>query len=150
MKISKRVSDIYELELSFSIWDPASKYERLAREMDQCLRALNADPVPQHSKPKYGWKRAGLPGVGTNPWAQVRPLLLLKGSCPETSGHRDQGAAWDRILQVSICPQSWSCATEIHIKIMSGESWSPRSANTPVNTGKTPLLFKFLAQVGPT
>ena len=33
--------------------------------------------------------------------------------------------------------QSWSCATELHIQIPPGESWSPRCADKPVSTGKT-------------
>ena len=33
--------------------------------------------------------------------------------------------------------QSWSCATALHTQIPPGESWCPRSAGTPVSTGKT-------------
>jgi hypothetical protein len=32
---------------------------------------------------------------------------------------------------------SWSCAIVLHTYILLGESWSPRSADTPVSTGKT-------------
>ena len=35
---------------------------------------------------------------------------------------------------------SGSCATALHTQILSGESWSPRSANRPVSTGKTTTL----------
>jgi hypothetical protein len=39
--------------------------------------------------------RTGLPGVLTCLWEQVIPSLLLRGICPEPSGQRNQGAAWD-------------------------------------------------------
>ena len=42
-----------------------------------------------------------------------------------------------RILPVSICLQSWPCATSLYIQIPLGESWSPRSADTPMSTGRT-------------
>lgn len=67
--------------------------------------------------PKYLQERAGLPGML---WAQVRPTLLLWGTHPETSGLRSGGAAWDKILPVSICTQSWSCATALHTEILPG------------------------------
>jgi hypothetical protein len=54
---------------------------------------ITAYTVPQCSTPKY---------LGTHPWAQVRPLLLRR-TCPEPSGCRNQGTARDRILQVSVC-----------------------------------------------
>ena len=38
---------------------------------------------------------------------------------------------------VFICVQSWSCATVLYTQILLGESWSPRSAVTPVSTGNT-------------
>jgi hypothetical protein len=43
----------------------------------------------------------------------------------------------DRILLVSTCTWSWSCARVLHTQILPGESWSPRSADMPVSTGKT-------------
>jgi hypothetical protein len=33
--------------------------------------------------------------------------------------------------------QNWSCATELHIQILPGESWSPRNAFIPTSTDKT-------------
>jgi hypothetical protein len=44
-----------------------------------------------------------LPGVWTCLWAWVRPPLLIRGTWPETSVQRNQGAAWERIFLVSIC-----------------------------------------------
>jgi hypothetical protein len=40
-------------------------------------------------------------------------------------------------MLVSICTRSWSCAIKLYTQILPGESWSPRSAYTPENTGKT-------------
>ena len=40
-------------------------------------------------------------GVLIGLWTQVGPPLMLRGTCPETSGHRDQGMPWDRSLPVS-------------------------------------------------
>ena len=67
---------------------------------------------------------------------QVGSPLLLRRTHMEPSGHRNQGAAWDRKLLVSICAQSWSCATELCTQIPPGESWSHRSTYTPVSIGK--------------
>ena len=47
-------------------------------------------------------------------------------------------------------PQGSPCATPLHTQILPGESWSTSSADTPVNTGKTTSLLKFLGQEGPT
>ena len=41
---------------------------------------------------------------------------------------------------------SWSCATELHTQIPSGESWSPRSTDKPVSTGKTTTSFQIPGQ----
>ena len=91
----------------------------------------------QSSIPKYHLERAGLPGMQTSLWPQVRLPLLLRGTCPEFSGQRNWGVAWDRSLLISLCSRSWSCAIVLHTQIRPGESWSPRSADTPVSTGKT-------------
>ena len=56
--------------------------------------------------------------------------------------------AWDRILSVSVCSRSWYCATALHIQIMPGESWSPRSAQTSVSTGKTTPFAQILGPRG--
>ena len=58
----------YKLKIIQSFWFPS---------------APGADPVPQLSKPKFLWERAGLPGVLTHLRAQVRPPLLLKYSAQE-------------------------------------------------------------------
>jgi hypothetical protein len=58
-----------------------------------------ADPMPQPSIPKYHRERAGLPGVLTT----TSQIPSLRGTCPEPSGHRNQGTSRDRILQVSVC-----------------------------------------------
>jgi hypothetical protein len=77
--------------------------------MQRVKRTLKggADPVPQRSIHKYHRKRTGLPRVLTHLRAQVRPPLLLKipgsrGALPESSEHRNQGAAGNRILKVSV------------------------------------------------
>jgi hypothetical protein len=62
-------------------------------------------------------------------WAQVRPPILLKGTCPESSGQRNWGA-WRRIPPVPICAWSWPCATVLQTQIPPGENWSPRSTDT--------------------
>jgi hypothetical protein len=91
--------------------------------------------VPKHSIPKYCLKRAGLWGVLAHLWAQVRPPLTSvqfsgpRETSPESSGHRNRGAAWDRILSVSFCAQNWSCATALLTQIHLRENWSPRSTN---------------------
>jgi hypothetical protein len=94
-------------------------------------------PEPHCSIPKYYQERAGLPGVVAYLWEEIRPPLLLWGTNLGTSGHRKQGASWNRILTVSVCTTSRSCATVLHTKIQPGESWSPRSIVTHVRTGKT-------------
>jgi hypothetical protein len=78
-----------------------------------------------------------LPGVQTSLWVQLRPQLLLRGTCLEPSGHRNPGATWDRGLTISICVHSWSYATELPIQIPPGKSWSPKSVDKTVSTGKT-------------
>jgi hypothetical protein len=83
-------------------------------------------------------------------WVQVRPPLLLKWAHPEPSGHRNLGATWDRSLPVSICAQSWPCATELHTQIPPGESWL---AGVPTHFQaqvRPTLLFKFLDHEGPS
>jgi hypothetical protein len=53
--------------------------------------------------PKYQKERAGLLGVQTLLGAQARLQFWLRGTHPEPSGHRYQGAAWERILTISSC-----------------------------------------------
>jgi hypothetical protein len=91
--------------------------------------------VPQCSITKYHWERTGPRGGPTHLWAQVRPVLLLRGICPERSGHRNLETVWDRIHPISVWAWSLSCA--FHTQIPPGESWSLRSANTPMSTVKT-------------
>jgi hypothetical protein len=107
--------------------------------INECNMATvqGADPVPQCSILKYQQERVSLPGAWTSLWAQVWPPLLLRGTCPEPSEHRNWGAVWDRILLVSICILNWPCATALHTKIPTGKNWYPRSAHTPVTTCKT-------------
>jgi hypothetical protein len=40
-------------------------------------------------------------------------------------------------LLVSICTWNWLCVTVLHTLIPLGESWSPRSVDTPESTGET-------------
>ena len=65
-----------------------------------------ANHLPQGSIHKYSWERASLLRVQTSLRVQVRPPLLLRGTCPEPSGHRNQGDACDRSLPFSICTQN--------------------------------------------
>ena len=63
-----------------------------------------SDPVPQWYITKYHQERAGLPGVLTHLWVQVRSPILLKFQAQvRPSGHRNQRTAGDRILLVSVC-----------------------------------------------
>jgi hypothetical protein len=82
------------------------------------------------------------------PVSTGKTTLLLIRTCIEPSGLRNWGAAWDRSPLVSVCPQSWSCATALHIQIPPEESWSPRSANTPVSTGKATTSAQILGPRG--
>jgi hypothetical protein len=76
--------------------------------------------------------------VWTSLWGKIRPPLLLRGTISEPSGHRSklgqdpsqfclrsELTLWHSAL-------SWSCAT-----LPPRESWSPRSADTPVSTSNT-------------
>lgn len=64
---------------------------------------------------------------------------------PKPLGYRNWGSAWNRVLPVSFCAWSWYYATvpraddvtALHTEILPGESWFPRSSDTPVSTGKT-------------
>jgi hypothetical protein len=91
-----------------------------------------ADPVTQLSIPRSYREKAGLPGVLTLLRAQVGPPLLLRGTCLEPSGHRNQGAAWDRILQ-RLCPGA------DHVPQLSVSKFLPERAGLPrpESTGKT-------------
>lgn len=59
--------------------------------------------LPQLFIPKSHQNRAGLPGVLAYLREQVRPALLFQVTHPELSGHRNQGADWNKILLVSLC-----------------------------------------------
>jgi hypothetical protein len=52
-------------------------------------------------------------------------------------GHRNQGATWNRILPVSICARSWPCATDLHIWVPPGDSWTSKSVGTIESSGET-------------
>jgi hypothetical protein len=67
------------------------------------------------------------------PVSASRITTAAQKTCLEPSGHRSQGVVWNGSLPVSIWAQSWSCTTEWHTKIRPRESWSPRSAYTPVS-----------------
>lgn len=60
------------------------------------------DPVSQCSISKYDDEREDLPEALTSQGTQVGPPVLVPGPCPEPSGHRNQGEAWDSILPVSV------------------------------------------------
>jgi hypothetical protein len=49
-------------------------------------------------------------------------------TCPEPSGHRNQGTSGDRILLVSVC--TVKLILQGHTQIPPGENWSPRSTDT--------------------
>jgi hypothetical protein len=87
-------------------------------------------------------------GVWTGLWIQVGPLLLLRGTHTEPSGHRNGGDAWVRSLLVSICAQSWFCTIELHTQIPPGDSWSLRSAYIPVSTDKTTTSLQIPGPTG--
>ena len=77
-----------------------------------------------------------------------RTTTATQRNLPRTLRTQDQGAAWDRTLLISICSQSCSCATELHTEIPPGESWSPRSAYTPVSPGKTTTSLHIAGSTG--
>jgi hypothetical protein len=43
---------------------------------------------------------------------------------------------------VAICNWSWPCAKALHTRVLLGESWSPRSTDIPMNTGRLQLLLQ--------
>jgi hypothetical protein len=53
-----------------------------------------------------------------------------RGTCPESSGHRKQGTARNRILPVSICILELTSCHRSSYQIPPGENWSPRSTDT--------------------
>jgi hypothetical protein len=103
-----------------------------------------ADPVLQcleqilcHSSPysNTDQEEAGLPGVLTYMWAQVRPSLLLKFLAQEgpTESHQDTGTKEQLgigYFQFLSVPQNWACAIALYTQIHIGENWSPRSTDT--------------------
>jgi len=100
---------------------------------------VGADPVPQLSVSKSCQERVGLPRVLAHMRTQVRPPLLFKGTHPEPSGPRNQGAIWDRIFPVSVCALSCPSTTALYTQIPPGESQSPRSADTQAYRRVKPL-----------
>ena len=89
------------------------------------------DPLLQTYIHKYCRERAGLPGVPTHLWAQLRPSLLFKFLVEEgpSQSHQDTGTK-DQLGTGSFwfvsAPQSWPCTTALHTQIPPGENWSPR------------------------
>ena len=80
---------------------------------------------------------------------QVRPLLLLRGTRPEPSGHRNLGAAWDRRFQSLSAPRADpvpQCYTHKYFEERASLSGVLTYQLAQV---RLPLLFKFLAQEGP-
>ena len=80
-----------------------------------------ADPVPQLSIPKSHQERAGLPGVLTHLWAQVRPPLLLKFLAQEgpTQSHQDTGTKEQPgtgSFWFLSAPWIWTCSTQKYPK----------------------------------
>ena len=101
----------------------------------QTKEGSRAHPVPPLSIPKSCQERAGLPGVLTHLWTQVRPPVLLKFLVQEgpTQNHQDRGTKeWWRTgsFWFLSAPLIWPCATVLHTQILPGENWSPRSTDT--------------------
>jgi hypothetical protein len=105
---------------------------------------LGAD---QRSIPKYRQERAGLPGVQTCLWTQVKPPLLLKFLAQEGDPLRairthDPRNSRGQDPSGFICTLSWPCATALHTQILPGENWSPRSTDTQACRRNKPQLEK--------
>jgi hypothetical protein len=87
-------------------------------------------------------KNTVLPGAQRSLWAQVRPAHFFKFL--EQAGHsqshqdtrtKDQigtGSFW-----LLSAPQSWTCATVLHIKILPRKNLSPRNTDTALKEGQT-------------
>jgi hypothetical protein len=60
---------------------------------------------------------------------------MLKGTHPESSGCRKWGLPWIGVFGLLLHPELILCHTAKYTN-MPGETWSPRSAYTPVSTGK--------------
>ena len=80
-----------------------------------------------------------LPGKSGSPRSADMPVSTGKTTtsvqipgpretCPEPSGHRNQGTSGDRILLVSVC--TVKLILQGHTQIPPGENWSPRSTDT--------------------
>ena len=66
----------------------------------------------------------------------VRPPLLLRGTCPVPSGHRNKGTSRDRIFLVSICNQKLNLCHSSPYLNTSLSNWSPRSTIFDVTSRK--------------
>ena len=91
--------------------------------------------MPPHSIPKSCQEKAGLPGVLTHLWTQVRPTVLLKFLVQEgpTQSQQDTGTIekWRTgSFWFLSALTSWTCVTVFYTQIPPGENWSPRSINT--------------------
>lgn len=89
----------------------------LGQEPPRFPSAPGTNPLPQGSIHKKLQEGESLPWVQTGLWVQVGWPLLLRGTCLDLLGHRNQGDDWDRSLLVSNSAQSWSCARELYTQI---------------------------------
>ena len=104
----------------------------------RCIKIfLDTQIAPGGSKPLRSVDRTVSVGRITT-GAYRNPLRTLR-----THRNQEGGLGQNKSLQDSICTQSWSCATELHIQIPPGESWFPRSAYTPVSTGKATISLQI-------
>jgi hypothetical protein len=84
--------------------------------------------------PKYCQERAGLQGVPTHLWAQVRPPLLFKFLVQEGlfQSHQDKEQPGTGSFWFLSAPWSWPYTTALHTQIPPRENCLPRNTETQI------------------